>query len=71
MTSNENKDVRLYHPQRDAWWDHFRWNSESTELVALTAIGQATIDLLRMNRPQLICVRQLWVVIGEHPPSSA
>jgi hypothetical protein len=25
--------------------------------------------LLHMNRPQLVEVRSLWIVVGKHPPS--
>jgi hypothetical protein len=60
--------VPLFHPQLDAWDDHFTWSEDYTELVAQTPIGRATIAALRMNRPQLIRVRQLWAAMGEHPP---
>lgn len=61
-------EVPLFHPQRDAWAEHFAWSAEATEIVPLTAIGRATLALLRMNRPQLMRVRRLWVTMGEHPP---
>ena len=60
--------VPLFHPQRDAWTDHFGWNEDASEIVALTPIGRATIAALRMNRPQLIRVRRMWVAMSEHPP---
>lgn len=63
------EEVPLFHPHQDAWTDHFAWNEGNTEIVALTAIGRATIAALRMNRPQLVRVRRLWVVMGEHPPA--
>ena len=62
------KEVPLFHPQRDAWTDHFEWNEDASEIVALTPIGRATIAALRMNRPQLIRVRRMWVAMSEHPP---
>lgn len=60
--------VRLFAPHQDRWSEHFTWTDDATELVPLTAIGRATIAALRMNRPQLIRVRRMWVAMGEHPP---
>jgi hypothetical protein len=60
--------VRLFQPHLNAWTDHFAWNDEATEIVALTGTGRATISALRMNRPQLIRLRGMWVAMGEHPP---
>lgn len=62
-------EVALFHPHRDAWTDHFVWNEDRTEIVPLTATGRATIYALRMNRPQMIRVRRMWVAMGEHPPN--
>ena len=60
--------VPLFHPQQQQWIEHFTWNEDHTELVALSAMGRATIVALKMNRPQIIRVRQMWVKLGEHPP---
>jgi hypothetical protein len=61
----------LFHPHQDLWTDHFVWNEDGTEIIGVTAIGRATIITLKMNRPQLKRVRQMWVKMGEHPPSQA
>jgi 5-methylcytosine-specific restriction endonuclease McrA len=50
------REAALFHPQRDLWSDHFAWSADGTEVV------------LRMNRPQLLRVRQMWVAMDEHPP---
>jgi hypothetical protein len=63
-------EVPLFHPHRDNWNEHFVWNENATELVALSATGRATIEALRMNRRQLVRVRRMWVAMGEHPPQS-
>ena len=65
-----NEIVPLFHPQQEHWADHFAWNNDSTELIGLTATGRATIAALRMNRPQLLRVRRMWVTMGEHPPDT-
>jgi len=62
------RSVPLFHPQRERWEDHFAWNEGATALVGLTPTGRATIAALRMNRPQLVRVRRMWVALGEHPP---
>jgi hypothetical protein len=62
------EEVSLFHPQQQSWGDHFEWNEEATEIVGLTPTGRATITALKMNRPQLIRVRWMWVKMGEHPP---
>lgn len=57
----------LFHPQQ-RWSDHFDWNANATEIIGLTAIGRATVAMLKMNRPQMTRVRKMWVTLGEHPP---
>ncbi|MBE9141086.1 HNH endonuclease [Nodosilinea sp. LEGE 07088] len=57
----------LFHPQQQRWTDHFGWNAEAIEVVGLTAIGRATVAMLKMNRPQMTRVRKMWVKLGEHP----
>ena len=59
---------RLFHPQEDVWSQHFDWSVDGTVLVGLTDVGRATIELLRMNRTQVVSVRELWVDAGRHPP---
>src|SRR5262245_51543155 len=39
--------VRLFHPRRHSWDRHFQW--EGPVLVGRTAIGRATIVVLRIN----------------------
>lgn len=60
--------VPLFHPQQQPWEDHFAWSADATEMIGLTPTGQATIEALRMNRPQLLRLRRMWVKMGEHPP---
>jgi hypothetical protein len=54
--------TRLFHPRRDAWDEHFKWNGP--ELVALTAIGRATIDVLAINLPERVEHRRLLLAAG-------
>jgi hypothetical protein len=66
---NTQKEVLLFHPQCQPWSEHFEWSNDDTEIVALTPAGRATIVTLKMNRPQLIRIRRMWVKMGEHPPT--
>ena len=59
---------RLYHPHLDAWDENFDWSVDGTVLVGLTPVARVSIELLRMNRSQLVSVRELWVDAGRHPP---
>lgn len=67
--TDDGLECRLFHPQNDPWLEHFDWSVNGTLIVGLTDIGKATIRLLRMNRPQLIEVRSLWVMVEKHPPN--
>lgn len=41
--------VRLFHPRRDSWEDHFGWSDDFQRMLPVSAIGGATIARLRMN----------------------
>ncbi|MGB7439889.1 MAG: HNH endonuclease signature motif containing protein [Coleofasciculaceae cyanobacterium] len=57
IDSSSGEIVRLYHPRCDQWRDHFRL--EEGEIIPLTAIGQVTVRLLQMNRPERVEERGL------------
>jgi hypothetical protein len=48
--------TRLFHPRKDLWVEHFRWNGPVLE--ALTDVGRTTIAVLKINRSESIAVRQ-------------
>ncbi len=60
------RDATLFHPRRDRWADHFRW--EGVRLVGLTATGRATVEALRMNRPVILAIREEESFRGRYPP---
>ena len=49
--------VRLFHPRRDRWADHFRMDSEVIE--PLTESGRATVRLLRLNVAERVAERAI------------
>ena len=63
------KIIRLFHPRRQQWQDHFQWSADGTEILGLTACGRATVTALQLNRPELIGARSLWVQVGWWPPA--
>ena len=65
----DGTDIQLFHPQQDDWAEHFDWTVDGTVIVGLTDSGKATVNLLRMNRAQVVSVRALWVAAGRHPPN--
>ena len=56
----------LFHPRRDVWDQHFRWNE--LELAGLTPKGRATIELLKLNRPPILVIRDEERLRGRFPP---
>jgi len=61
-----NTVVRLFHPRRDEWTKHFRWNGET--LIALSAVGRVTIDVLCINAPDSTLLRASLIREGVFPP---
>jgi HNH endonuclease len=60
-----SEQVSLFHPRRDLWHDHFRW--QGAFLLGRTATGRATIEALEMNRPLIIAIREEESAQGRHP----
>ena len=58
--------VALFHPRRQKWARHFRW--EGVTVIGLTATGRATVVALRMNRPVILVIREEEVLRSRHPP---
>lgn len=61
--------VPLFNPRIQSWDDHFTWDAAFTRLLGLTPTGRATIDTLCLNRDNLINLRRVLHVMGEHPPA--
>jgi HNH endonuclease len=63
----EGRQVRLFHPRRDRWDEHFAFDGETGELHGLTAVGRATVARLRMNSAFQLRARQHWTQLGLYP----
>ncbi|WP_390845292.1 HNH endonuclease [Anatilimnocola floriformis] len=55
--------VPLYHPRRESWSVHFRW--KGAELIGLTPAGRATIDVLSINEPNFLILRESLLAEGQ------
>ncbi len=55
--------VRLYHPRKDRWENHFQIQTESGIIQPLTAIGRVTVRLLQINRAECLTERKLSIKI--------
>ena len=65
----DGKIVPLFHPRRQIWKRHFRW--EGGLLVGKTRAGKVTIDVLSMNAPARVKSRQSLCDEGRFPPIEA
>jgi hypothetical protein len=61
------KTVRLFHPRRQKWERHFRFDSTTGEIQGRTQAGRATVVRLDMNNPLQIAARQHWVALALFP----
>jgi len=60
------RTVALFHPRRQRWDAHFRW--EGSRVLGNSPTGRATAALLRMNRPVVLAIRSEEALRGRHPP---
>jgi 5-methylcytosine-specific restriction endonuclease McrA len=57
----------LFNPRRHKWSRHFRW--EGPYLVGRTAIGRVTLELLKINDPFRVELREELIEEGLFPPT--
>ena len=60
------KRTWLFNPRRHKWARHFRW--EGPSLVGRTAVGRATITVLRINLAHRVRHRAQLIAEGVFPP---
>lgn len=64
VDSQTGELVRLFNPRQDRWVDHFRLRGATIE--ALSAIGDVTANLLRLNATERIAERLLLQELGRY-----
>jgi hypothetical protein len=62
---DSSEEVPLFHPRKQVWADHFRW--DGARVVPRTPTGRATLVVLQMNRPLIVAIRQEEAIRGRHP----
>jgi len=46
---------RLFDPRKDSWTSTFRWQRHRIE--GTTSVGRTTVDVLRLNHPEMVVLR--------------
>ncbi len=54
----------LFHPRKQVWHEHF--SLEGVQIVGLTAVGRATVVLLRLNDPVRLMEREALIASGRY-----
>lgn len=60
------KLTRLFNPRRQKWERYFRWRGG--HLIGRTVVGRVTIDLLNINDPFRVELREELIEEGLFPP---
>ncbi len=57
--------VPLFHPRQDDWSEHFAW--QGAMLTEKTPVGNATIDMLKINLSERVAFREELRKLGVFP----
>jgi hypothetical protein len=60
--------VPLFNPRTDRWTVHFRWDGPL--LVGISAAARATIEVLEINHPVRVALRESLIAEGVFPSTS-
>lgn len=60
--------VSLFNPRHNKWSEHFTWAEEGALIDGITPVGRATVEALKMNHPDIVAARRMWMDVGWHPP---
>lgn len=61
---DSNRLIRLFHPRRDKWAQHFFVSNG--EILGKTRIGEATVKILGLNHPDRVMLRQVLIQTGRY-----
>jgi 5-methylcytosine-specific restriction endonuclease McrA len=62
------ESVALFNPRIEVWSQHFAWSDDGARIIGLAPRGRATVAALRMNSPEIMVARRMWVSAGWWPP---
>jgi HNH endonuclease len=60
--------TELFNPRKSLWLDHFQWSDDDLLILGRTDVGRATVELLQLNRQNVVNLRQILKKSGYHPP---
>lgn len=60
--------VTLFNPRQQNWIEHFAWSEDGTQIIGITPCGRATVIALKLNVPEIVVARRMWVSAGWWPP---
>lgn len=60
--------VSLFNPRSEKWQEHFVWDTKGVSVIGITPSGRATVEALKLNRVEIVNLRKLLQIVGEHPP---
>jgi hypothetical protein len=58
------RTVRFFNPRRDSWDEHFKL--QGPVIQPLTAVGEATARMLRLNAAERVIERRLMQMLGQY-----
>ncbi len=64
ITANQ---ASLFHPNLQNWKDHFAFSEDGSTILGLTPTGQATVQALKLNRPEMTALRLNWQELNWKP----
>jgi hypothetical protein len=62
IDTKTKKIIKLFNPRRHKWERHFRW--QGAVVVGKTAMGRTTVEVLAMNDPERVALRQEMIAQG-------
>jgi hypothetical protein len=62
-----NRFVRFFNPRKDKWHEHFAL--DDAEIIPLTNIGKATVQILQINDVDRLIERRIFQSAGLYPPA--
>jgi hypothetical protein len=64
---DSSTEVRFFHPREDRWSEHFQIDTNSGNVIGISAIGKVTAESLEMNSSSQLTARQLWIRLDLFP----
>ncbi len=63
-TIQKDTIIRLFNPRKEIWKEHFE--SKNGEIISRTLIGEVSIKIFQLNKPDLIILRQILKEAGRY-----